>query len=149
LTLFLQFAQTPPQHLVYSGIIVEAMREHWTDGRMDDLVQRVDNGFVQVDARFAQVDTRFAQVDARFAEVHEDIAALRVDNRELRRDMATLGLGLQGEMATLGNELRSEMSQLATRKELQALNKRFDDLNRTLIAATLTGIIALFASHFG
>jgi hypothetical protein len=59
-TLFWQFANTPPQHLVYSAIIMEAMRESWTDDRMDDLVKRVDTGFAQVDARFAQVDTRFA-----------------------------------------------------------------------------------------
>jgi chromosome segregation ATPase len=122
---------------------MEAMRESWTDDRLDDLTKRVDTGFAQA---------------------HEDIAALRVDNKELRRDMAKLD-----------SDLRGEMSQLATRKELQteikavrsemregfdkvdarfetrfdALNKRFDDLNRTLIAATLAGIIALLANHFG
>lgn len=142
---------------------MEAMRESWTDERLDDLTRCVDAGFAQT---------------------HEDIAALRVDNKELRRDMAALGSDLRGEMAALGGDLRgeiagvesrlrAEISPLATRKELQteikavrwemregfskvdarletrfdALNKRFDDLNRTLIGATFAGIIALVASQ--
>jgi hypothetical protein len=124
----MQFANTPSQRPVYSGIIVEAMREHWTDARLDDLAKRMDIGFAQV---------------------HEDVAALRVDNKELQRDMATLD-----------RNLRAEIGQLATREELHALNnrfdgrfdalnKRFDDLQRTLIAAVLAGLIGLLATHFG
>jgi chromosome segregation ATPase len=127
---------------------MEAMRERWTDDRMDDLVHRVDTGFAQVDARFAQVDTRFA-------EVHEDIAALRVDNKELRR-----------EMAMLDRDLRVEMSKLATREELHAeikvvrsemregfgkidaMQRTLNALHRTLIGAILAGFIGLLVTHF-
>jgi hypothetical protein len=42
-----------------------AMRDKWTDERLDDLNKKVDDGFARVDLRFAQVDQRFAQVDAR------------------------------------------------------------------------------------
>lgn len=97
------------------------MRESWSDDRLDDLARRVDTGFAQV---------------------HEDVAALRVDNKEQRRDIATLD-----------RDLRVEISQLATREELHtrfdALNKRFDDLQRTLIAAILAGFIGLLVTHFG
>jgi tetrahydromethanopterin S-methyltransferase subunit G len=42
-----------------------AMREKWTDERLDDLNKKVDDGFARVDQRFAQVDHRLAQLDAR------------------------------------------------------------------------------------
>jgi hypothetical protein len=44
---------------------MEAMRERWTDERMDDLNRkvdelgrRVDNGFNRVEARFERMETR-------------------------------------------------------------------------------------------
>lgn len=56
----MQSARHAQKHFVYSAIIMEAMREAWTDERMDDLVARVDRGFAQTDAwmdRFnAQMD---------------------------------------------------------------------------------------------
>jgi hypothetical protein len=33
---------------------MEAMRESWTDGRLDDLGEGVDRGFDRVDATFAR-----------------------------------------------------------------------------------------------
>ena len=115
---------------------MEAMRERWTDDRMDDLVQRVDTGF--------------AQVDARFAEVHEDIAALRVDNKELRREMATLDHGLRQGTATLGRDLRIEMNHLATREELRteikAVRSEMREGFDRLIAAMIAVVVSLIAS---
>jgi hypothetical protein len=35
---------------------MEAMREAWTDERLDDLANRVDKGFEGVDARFERVE---------------------------------------------------------------------------------------------
>ncbi len=43
-----------------------AVRDRWTDERLDDLNHRVDDGFRRMDERFAQMDQRFAQIDARF-----------------------------------------------------------------------------------
>lgn len=144
MTLLWQFANTQPRLVVYS-VIMEAMRERWTDDRMDDLVQRMDAGFAQV---------------------HEDIAGLRVDNRELRRDMG--GLASRQELHTQVQSLRSEMCErfdkvderfdriderfehtdhrLETR--FDALNERFDALQRTLIAAILAGFIGLLIAQF-
>jgi hypothetical protein len=49
---------------------MEAMREAWTDDRLDDLNGKVANGFRRVDARFDRVDDKFdsleARIDARF-----------------------------------------------------------------------------------
>jgi hypothetical protein len=56
---------------------MEAMREHWTDDRMDDLARRVDNGFNRVDkdlrdlrgeiaAMRSETNSRFEGLEARF-----------------------------------------------------------------------------------
>jgi predicted ribonuclease toxin of YeeF-YezG toxin-antitoxin module len=50
-------------------------REEWTDQRLDDLKESVNQRFDQVDKRFDEVDKRFEQVDR--------------DIRELRSDMKT------------------------------------------------------------
>lgn len=48
---------------------MEAMREAWTDNRLDDLNHKVDVGFGRVDARFdamqAHIDGRFEGLDKR------------------------------------------------------------------------------------
>lgn len=139
MTLSWQFANTPSQCLVYSGIIVEAMRESWSDDRLDDLSRHVETGFTRV---------------------HEGMAALRIDNRELRRDMATLDRDLRAEIGLLATReelhteisaVRSEMGSLRseTREGFEALNHRFGSLQRTLIAGILAGFIGLLVTHFG
>lgn len=52
---------------------MEAMRESWTDERLDDFraetarrLDGLDARFDKVDARFDKVDERFEKVDARF-----------------------------------------------------------------------------------
>ena len=49
---------------------MEAMREAWTDGRLDDLNRKVGEGFgrVETDIRElrGEMNARFEQVDARF-----------------------------------------------------------------------------------
>ena len=36
-----------------------AMRQSWTDERLDDLAQRMDNGFARVDADLRALNARF------------------------------------------------------------------------------------------
>lgn len=121
MTLLWQFANTPPQLIVYSEIM-EAVRQTWTDDRMDDLVKRVDDGFAQVDLRFAQA--------------HEDI-------RELRRRMEEESKELRSENKALASELRVETNTLRSE-----MNRRFDALQTTLIAAVSSGFIGLIISNF-
>jgi hypothetical protein len=68
-------------------------RESWTDGRIDDFRENVNQRFDQVDNRFDQVDKRFDQVDARFDRVEGDI-------RELRQTMIQGFFVLVGLMVT-------------------------------------------------
>jgi hypothetical protein len=39
--------------------IMEAMRNAWTDERLDDLAGRVDTGFARLETRFDKLETRF------------------------------------------------------------------------------------------
>jgi tetrahydromethanopterin S-methyltransferase subunit G len=56
-------------------------REAWTDERLDDLKENVNQRFDQVDKRFDQVDERFAKVEsemkAGFAEVNRRIDSMQ------------------------------------------------------------------------
>jgi len=58
---------------------MEAMRQSWTDDRLDHLNDKVDRGFEQVDKRFEQVDERFEQVDKRFDRIEDRFA--QIDDR--------------------------------------------------------------------
>jgi tetrahydromethanopterin S-methyltransferase subunit G len=46
--------------------MITAMREKWTDERLDDLNHKVDVGFQRVDRRFDSVDARLDRLDSRF-----------------------------------------------------------------------------------
>jgi len=50
------------------------MREAWTDGRLDDLNHRVDEGFNRVDTDLrelrSEMNARFDAMDARFDAMH-------------------------------------------------------------------------------
>jgi hypothetical protein len=48
---------------------MEAMRQSWTDDRLDDFRGEVDRRFDDVDRRFDDVDRRFDKVDRRFEKV--------------------------------------------------------------------------------
>ena len=53
---------------------MERARATWTDERLDDLSQRVDDGFTRVDRRF---DTLEARLDARFDAIDRRLDALQ------------------------------------------------------------------------
>ena len=50
---------------------MQTMREAWTDERLDDLNERVSEGFRRMDEQFARIDARFERlehrIDDRFA----------------------------------------------------------------------------------
>lgn len=110
---------------------MEAMRQSWTDDRMDDLKRNVDLRFEQVDKRFEQVDRRFEEVDRRFELLHED-------NRQMRSEMTALRAEVKADNRTLANELRTEI-----RDRSKAMERRFD----VLLGAILSGFVGLIASQ--
>jgi archaellum component FlaC len=58
---------------------MEAVRQSWSDDRLDHLNDRVNEGFARVDQRFEQIDQRFEQVDQRFERVETSIRDLRIE----------------------------------------------------------------------
>jgi hypothetical protein len=61
-------------------------REDWTDARIDDFKETVNQRFDQVESeirtRFNEVDRRFDVVDQRFDRVEGDIRELRIGMKE-------------------------------------------------------------------
>jgi chromosome segregation ATPase len=109
--------------LSYDFAIMEAMRQSWSDDRLDDLNKRVDDGFARVDAQFARVDAQFARVDRRF-ETLQDRLETRID--------------------ASATELREEM-----RLGFHEVNSRFDRMQQTMIRVGGGLIGVLFASGAG
>jgi hypothetical protein len=100
---------------------MEAMRQSWSDDRLDDLSDRVEAGFVRVDERFARVEARMdegfsrldARIDATAAELRQEMKSGfdRVDRRferlEQRFDrllltLTVVALGLVGSLLVAG-----------------------------------------------
>jgi predicted nuclease with TOPRIM domain len=101
---------------------MEAMRQSWTDDRMDDLSRRMDERFDHVDERFRQVDERFRQVDERFDKVDE-----RFDKVDERFDK------VEADVKALGVEM----------------NMRFDSLQRMLFLGMCALLSAFGAALVG
>lgn len=101
---------------VYSAIIMEAMRNSWTDERLDD-------GFDRVHSEFARVHSEFAQVHSEFDRVHSDLREIRGEMRDIR-----------GEMSSF---------RIETNARFEHLEGRFDDLQRTLMQVGGGMIVAL------
>jgi len=93
---------------------MEAMRQSWSDDRLDALNQRVDEGFTRVDEQFTKVDERFARVEDRIDRLDE-----KLENRFER-------LGTKIDTST--NELRREM-----KAGFDDVNARFDRMQQTMI----------------
>jgi hypothetical protein len=110
---------------------MEAMREAWTDERLDDLKDQVERRFDQVDARFDQVDARFAQVDARFEQV--DARFDRVD-----RDIHDLRVELKAEMAFHFGRLDAN---------LNGLQRTLIQVGAGLIGTTIVAAAGLIATQ--
>jgi len=70
---------------------MEAMRESWTDDRLDYLNHKVEDGFKHVDERFEQVDDRFGRLESR---------AERIDERldDLNKTITQFGFGMIATM---------------------------------------------------
>ncbi len=81
---------------------MEAMRESWTDARLDDFRENVDRRFDEVDRRFDKVDKRFDTVDKRmedgFARLNDRLDGL---HHLLFQALVALSVGLLGALAAL------------------------------------------------
>ena len=112
--------------IVYSGNM-EAMRQSWTDDRLDDFRGEVNRRFDEVDKRFDEVDKRFEAVDKRFEAV--DRRFDRVDKRidDLGRRM----------------DSRFDAQQHAMDARFDAVQGAIVQLQRTMFQAAVAVVVAL------
>ena len=81
---------------------MEAMRQSWTDERLDGFREHVDQRFDHVDQRFQQVDQRFDQMDQRFDRIETELRTQRAEItegfRSLSRVTLQIGAGMFGTL---------------------------------------------------
>lgn len=80
-------------------------RESWTDGRLDEFKESVNQRFDEADKRFDQVDKRFELVDQRFdkveADMKEGFARIDKDIRELRGEISKIHITIGAMQRTM------------------------------------------------
>lgn len=74
---------------------MEAMREQWTDARLDDLNHRVDSGFAEVSRKFQtlrlELRTEFVAVRS---EISSESQAVRAEIAANQRTLVQLAAGI-------------------------------------------------------
>lgn len=104
---------------------MEAMRNSWTDDRLDHLNHRVDEGFERMGEEFARVDKRF---DEGFERMDREFA--RVDTR-----MDEGFARMDREFARVDKRMDEGFARMD--KEFTRVDKRFDKVEEAIV--TLSG----------
>lgn len=122
-----RFSATHAQLVVLRSANMEAVREIWSDDRLDILDRKVDEGFSHVDRRFEEVDRRFAQVDQRFEEAGRRFE--QVDQRFGEMDRRF------GEVAERVGRVEGELTELRTAMEskFERIGGQLDDLKDQMV----------------
>lgn len=88
-------------------------RETWTDERLDDLKEHMDEGFREVRAELRSVRGEIAEVRAEVGELREEVGELRGEmkagfaalNRTLQISAALIGAMFVGLMGLIGTQM--------------------------------------------
>ena len=119
---------------------MEAMRDAWTDGRLDDLnerageiARRMDEGFSRADAKIDRLDTKFDakidRLDARFGEL------------ETKFDLKSDGLETKFDRLDSRTDVRIENLRTEMRTEFQALHRLILGFGGALVTVVLADTI--------
>src|SRR2546423_1570818 len=100
---------------------MEAVREVWTDERMDDLNHRVDEGFRRMDREFQ---------------------AIRL---EMRTEFAAVRGETKTEFAAVRSEMKTEFA--AMRAEMAAMNRTFMQIGAGVIVTVAIGFASPIATQ--
>ena len=113
---------------------MEAMRDVWTDERLDDLNHRVDSGFEEVSREFQAIRL----------EMRTEFAAVRGEIAGLRSDMATEFGSVRGEIAGLRGQMATEFA--AVRGEMAAMNRTLIQVGAGFMVTMFVGFAATIAT---
>jgi hypothetical protein len=100
--------------------MMEAMRDVWTDERMDDLNHRVDEGF---------------------KEVGHEFRALRL---EMRTEFTAVRSEMREEFAAVRSEMRTEFT--AVRSEMIAMNRTLMQVGAGIVVSMFVGFAGTIAT---
>jgi predicted nucleic acid-binding Zn-ribbon protein len=136
---------------------MEAMRQNWTDDRMDDLARHMDAGFAQVRVDMGSMREEIkgqgrelnAKIERQGKELRGEIKGVRDEIKGVRGEIERQGKelrgeikgvrdeikGVRGEIERQGKELRGEIVGLREGMDtrLDALNAVFVESQRTMI----------------
>lgn len=125
---------------------MEAVRDKWTDERLDDLNAGVDRGFDRVDADIRafrmEMRTEFTTVRA---EMKSEFTAVRA---EMRTEFAAVRAEMRAEFTAVRGEMRTEFA--AVRAEMkagfEATQRLIIQVGGGMIGTMIFGFAALLVS---
>jgi hypothetical protein len=77
---------------------MEAMRQSWSDDRLDHLNDLVDAGFARVDEKFEDVDRRFGEIDLKLVVIDHRLETLEGRLYALHRTVIQASFALIGTL---------------------------------------------------
>jgi hypothetical protein len=132
-----RFADNTLHPVLYGGIM-EAMREAWTDERLDDLTHRVDLGFTENKREFQAIRQEMrSEFQAVRSEFSAEFAAVR---SEISAEFAAVRSETRAEFQALRSDLGAEF--ISVRSEAAAMH-------RTLVQAILGGFALMLVGFAG
>jgi hypothetical protein len=131
----------PLQTEDYGNLMQTMTRDNWTDERLDDLNDRVGEGFHRMDEEFTNVRR---EISTQGRELREEMAA---QGKELREEMAAQTKELREEMRAQTKELRGEMRETAAelRQSIDSLNHNMAYGCIALCGIFLSALISILA----
>jgi hypothetical protein len=115
---------------------MEAVREKWTDERLDDLTHRVDEGFNRTEREFqamrVEMRTEFGAVRS---EMKTEFGAVR---SEMRTEFGAVRSEMKSELGAVRSEMRTEIGGIRA-----DLGGQIAALHRTLLQIAAGGFITL------
>lgn len=124
-------------------------RETWTDERLGDLNQRVDEGFKETRAEFravrSEMQTEFQAVRAEMKGEFQAVRAeMKAEFQAVRAEMKAEFRAVRAEMKGEFQALRTEMGEV--RAEINALARVVAQLAYGLIGTLLVGFLGIAAT---
>jgi hypothetical protein len=139
--------------------MMEAVRERWTDARMDDLSckvdelgRRMDNGFNRVDADIRALrDETKAEFGVVRKEMRSEFATVR---GEIKYGSAALREEMKAESAAFRSETRAESAAFRgeVNERFEGMQERLDAIQRMMLwfcGLAMTALLGLVAALLG
>jgi uncharacterized protein YjbJ (UPF0337 family) len=106
---------------------MNAVRESWTDERLDDFRGEVKEGFGRADKRFDRVDGQIKDF-----------------RREMRNEFGSVRGETKGEFVSMRGEMGEGFKAVA--ESFEKMNARFDSMYRAMIGLAVAIIVALIGA---